>query len=515
MKITHVVNGFAAVMLVTAMVSVSVASWAARKSDYHNHRISLAHSSYEYHLALTADTYLTFKRFGDLLLIGDPGEIEDLELLATQLRGHIANIRQTIEQEILLVGDEELEELELLARVEELIEELIAQFQTILALEDLGDERTNWREVSQLLSNGLKNDFRSLIEIALTEEQEEVAETEAEARYQMMIVRRMSFGLGMLSLFLTVFALHIFRRKFTRPLKRLLVGVRGFADGDFRSRIKLRGRSELSEISMVLDEMAEVVADKTEALTLENEKLDAAVKERTKTLEHLLAEARQSEVNRRQLLADVSHELRTPLTVIQGESDIALRGSDKTSAEYKEALRRARTAATHTANLVNDLLFMSRNEAGVLRLSREPIDVVELLNEVIAISGTDAKLTPSQQPVFVNADRQRIRQAVLALLHNAEHHGGEDIQVALNEYPDNVEISISDDGSGMADDEKKHAFERFFRGSNATTRYADGLGLGLPIVRSIAEAHGGYTRINDRPEGGTIVSVSLPRIRES
>lgn len=515
MKIAHIINFFAFVMLLVAMASVSVAIWAAKQSDYHNYRISLAHKSYGHHLALTADTYLLFKRFGDLLLAGDAERVQDVTEISERLDAHLSVIRSSIEAEIRLVGEEELEEMELLREVEGVIEDLTALFQRTLAQDDIGDVRSNWRELSLVLNDNIKNDFRELISVALEEEAEEVAETEAEASTQMELVREISYGLAAVFLFITSSTLVMFRREFTRPFNVLIAGVRKFAAGDFSNQIILKGRSELSEIASVLDEMSGVVAARTKNLTMQNEELEQAVKQRTETLERLLAEARKSEANRRQLLADVSHELRTPLTVIQGESDIALRGADKTVGEYKEALSRTRMAASHTANLINDLLFISRKESGSLRLAVETVDLTKLIGAVISLSGQDVEFTPPSDPVIILADGKRLQQAVLALLENAKRHGGKTIKMALDAQPDAVEVAVSDDGPGIAGKEKELVFERFFRGSNASSQYTEGLGLGLPIVRSIAEAHGGTAKITDREPTGTTVVLTVPNAPKS
>ena len=511
MKISHIINIFAFVVLLVAAASVSLAIWASRQSDFHNYRISLAHTSYEQHLRLTADTYLLFKRFGDLLLAGDTERVNDVSEISARLRTHLDAIRGTIEAEIELVGEEEIEELELLAELEDVIEDLSGLMETSIQRDNLGDVRSNWREVSLALNDNIKSDFRTLIAIALEEEEEEVAETEAEASAQMLLVRQLSYVIATMFLLTTALVLVLFHREFRNPFDRLLKGVRDLAAGNFTARVDLKGRSELSEISNVLDEMAQVVATRTENLTTQNEQLEEAVRQRTATLEKLLGEARKSEENRRQLLADVSHELRTPLTVIQGESDIALRGGDKTVEEYKEALSRSRIAANHTANLINDLLFISRTEAGSLNLTHERIDLESLIEEVIDLSGINVSVAASVENTTLQGDAGRIRQAVLALLENAKRYGGQHVEVAVEAYKGVVEITVSDDGTGISDADKETAFERFFRGSNAGSRYTEGLGLGLPIVRSILEAHGGTAKIFDREPHGTCIVLTFPQ----
>ena len=267
MKISHIINIFAFVVLLVATASVSLAIWASRQSDFHNYRISLAHTSYEQHLRLTADTYLLFKRFGDLLLAGDAERVNDVSEISERLRGHLDAIRGTIEAEIALVGDEELEELELLAEMERVIGDLSGLMKTSIERDDFGDVRSNWREVSLALNDNIKSDFRTLIAVALEEEQEEVAETEAEASAQMSLVRQLSYVIATIFLLVTALVLVLFHREFRTPFDRLLKGVRELAAGNLETRVGLKGRSELSEISSVLDEMAQVVAARTENLT--------------------------------------------------------------------------------------------------------------------------------------------------------------------------------------------------------------------------------------------------------
>ena len=208
-------------------------------------------------------------------------------------------------------------------------------------------------------------------------------------------------------------------------------------------------------------------------------------------------------------MADVSHELRTPLTVIRGEADIALRGEKKPE-EYRQALNMVREAATHTARLVDDLLFVARHEAGETRLDLAEADLLTILQSVIGTNGAGATVTSSLEQAKMRCDAGRIRQALLILLENAQHYGGGKIEVRVDESPDGFRIAVEDDGPGLSDADKENAFERFFRGSNAAERYGDGAGLGLPVAKSIVESHGGSISLEDREGGGLSAVVMLP-----
>lgn len=265
------------------------------------------------------------------------------------------------------------------------------------------------------------------------------------------------------------------------------------------------------ELWRLLDgEMAEQISRKTKNLTSENKALEDTANIHTRQLEQLVSDLKKSDENRQRMLADVSHELRTPLTIIRGEAEIALRGGVKPVEVYQEALVRARDAAEHTARLVDDLLFVARNESGQARLKVHAMDLAEAVQETMATFGCGVIYLPDVDVAPMRGDVGRIRQALLILLENARYHGGSEITVRLTQTPDGYRVAIEDNGPGMTDEEKAHAFERFFRGPNAADRYREGLGLGLPVALSIAQAHGGSIELQDRMDGGLVAALMLP-----
>ncbi len=510
MKIANLVSLFAALMLAMALGSTTIAIWTTDRSEFFKQRISLAHRSYEGHLQLIANTYQLFKQYGDAMLIGDRDRGAGEAQLIAQIRTDIAGIRRVIGEEIELVGSEEIEELQALSRIERKIEDLIVQFEAFRLDASPDSIRNRWAVLSNILDNEIDRDFITLVDEVLREEYREVEETRAMAAAAARQAIRLAYGFAAVALLITTLAIVMYRRQIALPLSQLIDGVRRFSAGDFKSRINPHGSNEISEIGAVLDDMAASVDTRTNMLTAHNTRLESAVKQRTSELEHLLAEAEATAVNRRQLLADVSHELRTPLTIIQGESEVALRGEPKSIPEYQEALRRARDTAKHTNRLVDDLLFISRKEAGEIHLDVQETDLNALLEQTLALFGNDVPILPSVEKATAKIDALRIRQCVLALLHNARRHGGTDIVARIDHAPIGFRIAIEDNGPGLSDTDKAHAFERFFRGSNAARNYSDGTGLGLPVVRAIMEAHGGTAQLADRAGGGLIAVINIP-----
>lgn len=512
MRISNLLRGLAALMLIIALSGAALAYWSAQRAAYYNARINLAHKSYEAHLQLSGNTYQLFKQYGDAMLIGDRDQgVGEAELIRL-IRANIRAIRALIGQEIDLVGEEEISELQLLSQIERKIEGLITRFEAVR--KETGAEQfgRNWADMSTMLDDEIDREFHMMINAALTEELEEVEETRTAAARQLQTAKAVTLLLVILALGVVSGTLWIYTTQIIRPMGRLMQGVNALAAGHFDHRMNVRGRHEIAEISGVMDTMAAMVEARTQSLTTQNSELEEAVRTRTAALESLLQKSRVAENARRQMLADVSHELRTPLTIIQGESDVALRGGDKTPEEYREALRRTRETARHTNLLVDDLLFISREEAGKSRLKLERVDLAELLKTSVEVFDRDIPVLADLEEAEISLDAARIRQCIAAMIQNARRYGGPEVLVRLLRTATGFRISVEDNGPGLPDAEKEKAFERFFRGSNAADRYEDGAGLGLPVVRSIARAHGGSALLQDRPGGGLSCIMELPMV---
>jgi two-component system cell cycle sensor histidine kinase PleC len=221
-----------------------------------------------------------------------------------------------------------------------------------------------------------------------------------------------------------------------------------------------------------------------------------------------------------QFFANMSHELRTPLNAILGFSELL--ALDVFAARREEYAHLIHNAGAHLLSLVNDLLDLSRIEAGKLDLNFEPLDfatVIEECAETIAVRARKRglKLAYGIDPDLprVEADARAIRQIVLNLLTNAikfsRPHGT--IELFARLLPDGrLAFGVRDEGVGVAEDEQAHVFERF--GQARQSKSAEkGSGLGLPIVRGLIEAHGGRVAMTSRPNAGTTVTATLPADR--
>jgi len=225
------------------------------------------------------------------------------------------------------------------------------------------------------------------------------------------------------------------------------------------------------------------------------------------TREHELAEFKTA------LLAAVGHELRTPLAAIKGHASTLLQ-EDVTwpLADQRHFLQTISGEADRLAQLVSNLLDLSRQEAGLLLLNRAPARIQDILTKIIErLSRTDATISvqiPSDLPL-VNVDSARIEVVLQNLITNALIYGEGEVRITAHRQVDVIVVSVSDNGPGIAADELPHVFERFYRARHGRQQHSGGTGLGLAICKAFIEAHGSAIRAESSTRGTTI-SFSLP-----
>jgi two-component system, OmpR family, sensor kinase len=235
------------------------------------------------------------------------------------------------------------------------------------------------------------------------------------------------------------------------------------------------------------------------------------------TLNEMLARLEDSFQRERRFVADASHELRTPLAVLKAELEAAVRiGGD--DLEVRKSLVVALEETDHLAQLSDDLLLIARAADGRLPVRPERVDVRELLErtrdrfEDRAIRLGREIRVEAPEGESVSVDPLRARQALGNLVDNALRHGGGEIRLSARRSPNGVEIDVTDDGDGFPAELEGQMFERFTRGDGKDTR--SGAGLGLAIVRAIAEAHGATATIVSSDSAGATVRLRFPPVSE-
>jgi two-component system sensor histidine kinase BaeS len=272
-----------------------------------------------------------------------------------------------------------------------------------------------------------------------------------------------------------------------RPLAQLARASRAVASGDLAQRSGLAGRSdEFGEVGRSFDEMA--------------------------------AELQRSDEERRRFIQDAVHELRTPLTAIEGTAGAIEEGVFKPEPRQ---IRKIREQTRLLGRIVEDLRTIGLAEAGELPLEHRRVDLASLAKAGVAAfearAGAEGiELIADVEPgCVVDADEDRLRQALAALTDNALRHtprGGR-VRVVGRRQARNARIAVEDSGPGIAAEDLPRVFDRFYQADRARDRRTGTSGLGLSIARALVEAHGGRTGAENRPEGGARVWMELPVAR--
>jgi two-component system OmpR family sensor kinase/two-component system sensor histidine kinase BaeS len=269
-------------------------------------------------------------------------------------------------------------------------------------------------------------------------------------------------------------------RQLTAPIRALTDAADRLAGGEM-TQVRVRSDDEIGELGQAFNSMAQTLA-------------------RQETL-------------RRNLMADIAHELRTPLTVIRSDLEALLDGVYEPT---PETLASIQEETLLLARLVDDLRALAQAEAGQLRLEREPLDLAELLRGVAAgfdlqakSQGQELRLDLPPDLPLVQADPLRVRQVVANLVSNALRHAPDagHVVVSIAELPDEVQVSVADDGPGIPAENLGHVFDRFWRGAQPR---AQGSGLGLTIARELVRAHGGRIWVESEPGKGSTFFFTLP-----
>jgi two-component system OmpR family sensor kinase len=234
----------------------------------------------------------------------------------------------------------------------------------------------------------------------------------------------------------------------------------------------------------------------------------------TETLNGMLDRVHDALDRERHFVDEASHELRTPLGVLKAEVDLALKGP-RSGDELEAALRSIAQETERLRRLSQDLLVLARSDRGRLPVHRADVDVSSLIDRVVAEFGDRAgregvRLRISGSDVRARVDADRIRQAVENLVDNGLRHAGRGgtVEVGADRDGDRLRVVVTDSGSGFPDDVLHRAFEPFARAD--VGREGDGAGLGLTIVRAVAEAHGGSATARNVEGGGAAVTLELP-----
>jgi two-component system OmpR family sensor kinase len=234
------------------------------------------------------------------------------------------------------------------------------------------------------------------------------------------------------------------------------------------------------------------------------------------TLNAMLARLEGAFAQMRRFAADAAHELRTPLTALRGGIEVALR-ADRSSAEYRAVLRSSLEEVERLIRLAEDLLLLSRLEAGgarpAARVALEPLvlEVFDLARRLAQPAGVVVHVEATE-PLEVEGDEAALRRAYRNLVENAVKYtpAGGKVELALAREGSTACLSVQDSGCGIAPADVERIFQPFVRLDAARARETGGAGLGLAIARAIVQAHGGTIDVTSVPGSGSRFTIRLP-----
>ncbi|MER7999606.1 HAMP domain-containing sensor histidine kinase [Streptomyces sp. NPDC095613] len=279
-----------------------------------------------------------------------------------------------------------------------------------------------------------------------------------------------------------------------RPVRELRRAAGSMAEGRFDTRLAVNGSDELADLSRTFNETASA-------------------------LDRSVAELRRMEARARAFAADVSHELRTPLAAMAAVTDVLDEDAAGLDPDTATAVRLISQETTKLARLVDDLMEISRFDAGAAELQLDDIDLAESLLRTLASRGWSDRVAielPPPGTLRWRADPRRLDVVVANLVANAFRHGAPPVRLRLSTVPApaagtraRAVIEVTDSGPGIPDAVSPHVFERFYKSDSARTR-TEGSGLGLAITAENVRLHGGTVRAANRPGGGAVFTVELP-----
>lgn len=307
-------------------------------------------------------------------------------------------------------------------------------------------------------------------------------------------------GFGVLLLVLAGLSIWFTITSALRPLNEVERTAEAVAAGDISQRLIERpGKTEIARLNRALNSMLDG--------------METALQARNKTVDQM-----------RRFVSDASHELRTPLVSVRGYAELYRMGALKKPEQIAEAMGRIESEAIRMTGLVESLLALARLDESV-EITKQPTDLVALARD----AAKDASAADSQREIRVTdesgeplsndakltllADASSLRQVFTNLLANASRFSpeGASIEIALHENKSHAFVEVLDHGEGVPEQLREKIFERFYRVDNSRNSETGGSGIGLSIVSTIVERHGGTIVADETRGGGATFRISLPK----
>lgn len=270
-----------------------------------------------------------------------------------------------------------------------------------------------------------------------------------------------------------------------RPVQRLGEAAHRLGEGHLDTRLEVSGTDELANLSRTFNRAAERLEKRVEELSAR-------------------------EASSRRFVADMSHELRTPLTAITAVTEVLEEETDALDPMIAPAVQLVVSETRRLNDLVENLMEVTRFDAGTARLVLDYVDVADQVTACIdARAWLDAVELDAERGIMARLDPRRLDVILANLIGNALKHGGSPVRVSVRPEDDDLLIRVRDHGPGIPEDVLPHVFDRFYKASASRPR-SEGSGLGLSIALENAHIHGGEITADNSPDGGAVFTLRLP-----
>lgn len=320
-----------------------------------------------------------------------------------------------------------------------------------------------------------------------------------------------------------------------RPVEALAEQAKKFAEGDMSVRVNVKTDDEIGILGRTFNYMVESVASFSKRLEEEVQRKTSLLNERTRLmnlLERANKDLRELDKLKSTFLANMSHELRTPMNAIIGYTDLLIDGVDgPINEDQKKSLNKVATNARHLLQLINDVLDISKIEAGKMKINPKEFDLKWLISASIPAFEPQLKMKGLQLTItipdglpLVYADEDRVKEILINLLSNAVKFtpkGSITVSARLSErgikpgeQPVFMEICVEDTGIGIREEDIGRIFDKFVQADLTAVRQYEGTGLGLSIARGLVSLHKGVIWVTSKLGEGSKFCFTLPVKRE-
>jgi two-component system sensor histidine kinase MtrB len=306
--------------------------------------------------------------------------------------------------------------------------------------------------------------------------------SEENLRHELAVLRNILLIGGGILVLLAAFAGAVLARRTLRPVAQASEAAHSLAEGLLETRLPVEGRDEFGAWAQAFNEMAEALEEKIAALSA--------------------AQARE-----RRFTADVAHELRTPLAGLVGEASLLGEHLERMPAESRRPAELLISDVGRLRRLVEDLMEISRLDAGAEAVRNERVDLAALTSAIVRARGWDGRVRLEAGETEIETDPRRVERIVANLIGNALEHGGDRADVRVGRENGRAFVEISDHGPGIPPEHLPHLFDRFYKADPART--GRGSGLGLSIAQENARLLGGVIEVTSEPGRGSRFTLRL------